>query len=216
MPFLSRLDVVTPAATPAVSVGLVRKHTRIDNVYDDDLLTVYISSATALCEAFLNRALITQTLKYSLIRTTSQNAWPLAPTPLFVMPMGIEWILMNMQQRDIGLPRSPCQSVTSVNVGSWGEADTTLVADVDYNVDLTVDPGRVHLTSGENWEFRDHITFQYVAGYGSTMASIPTPIVHALLLATASFYENRGDEGVGDLPEAVYNLLWPYRLVTFR
>jgi Phage gp6-like head-tail connector protein len=214
MPYLSRIDALTTPILP-ISVALARQHTRIDSTYDDSLLSVYIASATAACQTFLNRSLITQTLQYSLVRTTEANSWPLAPAPLFVLPLGLEYVLRHLSERDIGLPRGPVQSVTSVATGSWGEADTELVLDTDYNIDLTCDPARIHLINGNSWEYRDHITIVYVAGYGADFTTIPPPIIHALLLATASFYQHRGEDGGGELPTAAENLMWPYRIMTF-
>lgn len=193
---------------------LVQKHLRLDLPYDDDLLPIYIGSATSIIESYLNRSLITQTLQYSLVRTTPPNAWPLAPAALFIMPLGLEWTLLHSQTRDIGLPRNPVQSVTSVSIGSWGQSDLALVEGTDYDVDLTCDPARIHLFGGNNWEFRDHITMQYVAGYSTDSSLVPLPIIHGILLCVASMYENRGDEGQ-EIPEAVFNLCSPYRLMAF-
>lgn len=212
MPFLSALTTITPPAQLPLDVNFARRYARINQCYDNDLLSVFIATATDLIERFLDRALITQTLQYSLVRTTNLNSWPLAPAPLFILPMGVEWILQHMQERDIGLLRNPVQSVISVATGCWGNADTTLVLNTDYNVDLTVDPGRIHLINGDNWEQRDHIIIQYTAGYGNDYTAIPAAIVQGLLLLTKNLYENRDNE---EIPEAVYNLIWPYRLVSF-
>jgi Phage gp6-like head-tail connector protein len=57
-----------------VTLDLVRRHCRIDAGYDDDLLEVYAASATMWAEAYLNRALITQTLRYEVTNTPPPTA----------------------------------------------------------------------------------------------------------------------------------------------
>src|SRR5258708_25538492 len=195
MPYLSRLDVVTPPVNQPITLSLARQNARIDQSYYDDLLTLYIDSATNVIERFLDRALITQTLKYSLVRTTEANAWPLTPAPLFILPLVEELALLHAATPDIGLLRNPVQSVGNVTVGSWGQTDTTLVVDTDYNVDLTVNPARIHLLNGSSWDMRSHISITYTAGYGPDYTYIPKPIIHALLLLVAHSFENRGDTG---------------------
>lgn len=56
------LSVINAPVNLAVKLDTVRKHCRISQKYDDDLLTAYIQTATNLVEAYTARALITQTL----------------------------------------------------------------------------------------------------------------------------------------------------------
>ncbi|HSR75949.1 MAG TPA: head-tail connector protein, partial [Xanthobacteraceae bacterium] len=60
------LRVVTPPEQEPVPVELVRRHCRVDADYDDDLLAMYSASARSWAEAWLNRALITQELRYTI------------------------------------------------------------------------------------------------------------------------------------------------------
>lgn len=214
MPYLSALVPLNRSNVRPVTTSLARLNARIDQGYDDELIEHYIDVATEKLENFLDRALITQTLQYSLVRTTEQNSWPLAPAPIFILPLGVEWVLSHAQGRDIGLLMNPVQSVSNVALGQWGEADTVLVEGTDYLVDYTVDPTRVHLINGNNWETRSHITITYTAGYGSDGTSVPPEIKQAILALVAWLYEHRGDTSEG-IPEAIYNMCYSHRMVTF-
>ena len=210
-----RLSVITPASGYPVTTDLVKAHTRIDNSSDDTLLSVYIASATAMVEAFLNRALLTQTLMWSLADSFPQNSWPLVPAPILILPIAMEWAFTQMLRRDIELPRAPLQAVSLISFAQWGDTmDTDLVAGTDYNVDNSLEPARVHLHSDVPWASRSHISVTYTAGYG-TAGDVPMPIVHAILLTVARFYEHRGDQETSDLPESARALLWNYRLMSF-
>jgi hypothetical protein len=63
------LRVVTPPATEPVEIASIRRHCRVDSNYDDDLLTAYAISARTLAEQYLNRALITQELLFSMMHS---------------------------------------------------------------------------------------------------------------------------------------------------
>jgi hypothetical protein len=209
-----RLSVITPPTGYPVTVDLVKSHTRIDSSADDALLAVYIGSATSTVESFLNRALLTQQLKYSIADSFPNNSWPLVPAPILILPLAMEWTFSHLMQKDVELPRSPVASVESVTYSNWGDLTETTLTD-GYFVDLAVEPARVRLDADVPWISGQHITINYTAGYGLA-ADIPTPIIHAILLTVASFNENRGDMDAGDLPAVASSLLWNYRLYTFR
>ena len=210
-----RLSIVTPPVGYPVTTTLVKQHTRIDNSDDDTLLSVYIGSATAMVEHFLNRALLTQTLLWSLANSFPVNSWPLVPAPVLILPLAMEWSFQQMLRRDIELPRPPLQSVSLVTYAQWGDtSDTTLTAGTQYDVDNTCDPSRVHLHSDVPWGTRSHTSVTYQAGYGAA-ADVPVPIIHAILLTVANMYEHRGNQDTGDLPEAARSLLWNYRIYGF-
>ena len=54
-----------PAVEPA-TVELVRQHCRIDSTADDDLLASYLTAARIMAEGYLSRAMITQTLLWTV------------------------------------------------------------------------------------------------------------------------------------------------------
>ena len=83
------LSVVTQPAIEPVTIEQARQHCRIDSDYDDGLLAAYITTARAIAENYLNRALITQTLQMVLAqRPASPGMWPyVAAGPVFVLPL---------------------------------------------------------------------------------------------------------------------------------
>lgn len=210
----SSVSIVSPPAVEPVTVDQARLHCRIDTVDDDDILAIYIQAAREWAEMYLNRALITQTLTVAMAHSRPHAGWPYLglTAPLFVLPLWFTWNLV--QRGNIELPRSPAQSVVSVAVGTWGQPDVTLVAGTDYDVDLTMQPGRLFVRPQTTSWPQDHVAITFTAGYGDTAAALPASIVNAILLIVAFLYENRGDVG-GDMPTAAKMLLTPYRLVTF-
>lgn len=212
---LYSLRTTVPATTTPVSLQLARQHARIDHTYDDGLLGIYLQSATALAESYLNRALINRTLTLSFARTQPPVQWPSVYVPI-VMPIGYEYLNAWPTQNTLELLRSPIQSVTSVAVGTWGTTDTALVAGTDYDVDLSLDPARVMFYGNSPFTpGHDHITVTYVAGYGPDSSTVPVPIQQAILLMLTASYEHRGDGDGEIVSSTVRSLLDPYRLVTF-
>ena len=52
------LRVITPAATTPVPLQMAKNHMKIDTTVDDDLITLYLESATEKVEGFLSRSLV--------------------------------------------------------------------------------------------------------------------------------------------------------------
>ena len=94
-------------ATEPVTVDLARQHCRIDADYDDSLVAMYVTSARLVAEAYLNRALFTQKIRYNITWGPPPTATPLVPQSLIVFPLN--W--PPLVKRPIELPRAPCQSV---------------------------------------------------------------------------------------------------------
>jgi hypothetical protein len=201
---------VPPAAEP-VTVCLARKHARVDFTDDDDLIAFYLTSARQAAENYLGRALVTQTLIWTMSETPPNGSMPLLPIPLMILPL----ILSSPQimNKPFELPRSPAQSIESVTVTDRDGNSTELVADQDYTADLTTDPGRIKLHWLSTPSRLLHVQVQYVAGYGGA-SDVPLPIQHAIMLGMTSYYENRGDTSA-DMPRGFYDLLTPYRVVYF-
>jgi uncharacterized phiE125 gp8 family phage protein len=126
----------------------------------------------------LGRAMITQTW----------GEW-LAPNPSTVM-----------------LSLGPVQSVSAIKYYDIdGVLQTATLA--DFNVFGT--PNRITITpkTGKAWPVTqtrdDAIKIEYVVGYGSTSASVPQTVRHALLMLVAHWYENREttqEKQMQDLP----------------
>jgi len=159
--------IVTPPTTTPVSVAEAKSHMNISFSTDDTLIGIYISTATALCEAILQRKLITQTWKMWL------DYWPPKIKVLF----------------------GDLQSVTHVKYTDSDEVQETFGSSL-YLVDTNSTPGRIILKDGESWPTdtlseMNPIEIQFVTGYGATAAAVPDDTRAAVLLTTAHFYENR-------------------------
>jgi uncharacterized phiE125 gp8 family phage protein len=203
------LRVVTPPATEPVTVEQIKRHCRVDSDYDDDLLVMYGTTARVLVENWLDRALITQELLFSMTSSAPPTASPLVPQSLIVFPLNWPPVI----RKPIAIPRAPCQSVKSV---MWGQVDDMGPADPeDYTLNLMVDPAQIMLKA-PLVPMIPAMAMQvdYMAGYGDDPADVPPLILHAILMITAALYENRGDVNA-EMPDAAYSIMTPYRLWSF-
>jgi uncharacterized phiE125 gp8 family phage protein len=205
------LQVTAPPAVEPATIELVRQHCRIDSSADDNLLASYLTAARVMAEGYLSRALITQTL-----------LWTVRPSSMLRPEQSRLW-------RPLRLPRAPVQSVVSVSMmDDLGNATTILPATLPvafpmlvsgYYFDMALEPGTLvigpsmRMTGGlPMHETRlQYIQVSMIAGYGDTAVAVPIPILQAILLTVAFLYEHRGDDG-GDLPRAAEWLLDRYRL----
>ena len=208
---VSSLRVVTPPAKEPVSLADAKAHLRIDHDDDDALIPGYIAVARDRAEMFLNRALITRTLRY-----TAAPSPPISPVSgnffnpaLVVLPLG--W--PQFMQQPIQLPMSPVQSIASVTQRQRDGTTTTLDPASAYYVDVGNEPGSITLRGVYQTPGID-LAVTYVAGYGDDPSAVPVSIVHAIKLMLTFFYERRGDDE-GEMPKAAEMLMWPYRMVGF-
>jgi Phage gp6-like head-tail connector protein len=202
------LRVVTPPAKEPVDLEVVRKHCRVDHDHDDELLTLYTAAARQWAEAWLNRALIRQELRYQITHSPPATPSPLVPQSLIVFPLNWPPLI----RRPIALPRAPCVEVTAVR---WGCVDDLRVADRRlYSVNLGVEPAQIMIMPGLAPVIPSmSVVFEFTAGWDEPEL-VPMPIKSAILLLTAFLYEGRGDvDSAG--PAAAWQLLAPYRLWTF-
>lgn len=192
------LTVVTAPAAEPLTMTETKLHLRVDIADDDTLISALITAAREYAEQVTRRALITQTLRYSL------DGWP--------------------DGDRIALPMPPLQSVNSIVYTDDESTEATLSTD-DYLVDSEGIMGQVVLKSTASWPsttLRDvnGVQITYVAGYGDAGSDVPQPILQAMLLMIGHWYENR--EAIlttgampKALPLAVEALLWPYRVINW-
>jgi uncharacterized phiE125 gp8 family phage protein len=209
---LSTVQITTPPAAEPVDLGTVRQHCRIDSSADDNLLSGYLTAARIMAEGYLSRALLTQTLLWT-VRPQSM----LRPDHSYL-------------RHPLELPRAPVQLVESVTVlddrgNSTAIQPATLPVTPPpfsgYIADLTTTPARLTvgpdtpLTGGTLLRHAQiqHVQVSIVAGYGAA-SDVPQNIIQAILMTTAFLYEHRGDAG-GDLPKAAEWLLDRDRLQFF-
>jgi uncharacterized phiE125 gp8 family phage protein len=204
------LRVITPPTSEPIPIALARQHCRIDADYDDALVALYVTGARLEAEAYLNRALFTQKLRYNITWAPPPTATPLVPQSLIVFPLN--W--PPLVKRPIELPRAPAISVEQI---TWGPLDDMQIADpADYQLNLGVEPGYVAVKPQLLPQIpQQSMSIDFTAGYDDAdPLAIPTPIRMAILVGTAHYYENRGDVPA-EMPQAFYRLLDPYRLWTF-
>jgi uncharacterized phiE125 gp8 family phage protein len=209
----STVTIVTPPATEPVSIDLLRSHLRVDTANDDLLLANYLRAARTMAELYLSRALVTQTL-----------LWTMQPVnPVWPRNHGLWWTLE--------LPRMPVQSVSSVVTLDRQGYSTTIAAAVlpvvypnyftGYIADLAQEPARLRISPRtilanmrELCETNlEYVQVTFVAGYAPSGPAIPQPIIDAILMTAANLYEHRGDEADVPMPRAIEWLLDPYRMM---
>lgn len=203
----SSLSVITPA-DPLIPIEQVRRHIRVDTTDEDDLLAIYLATATALAEQFLGRALGTQTLQWVMAQSQPPEQFPMVPFTAFILPLWLPYSMLF--HRAIEIPRAPVQSILSVATGTWCQPDVTLVAG-QFDADLSTEPARLRIYSGFGFP-SDHVIVQFTAGYAA--GAVPATIINAILLMTAFLYENRGD-AEAEMPSVARALLWPSKLQFF-
>lgn len=133
---------------------------------EDSLLSSLIVVAREYCEAYQNRAYVTQTIELSM------DGWPSFP---------------------VELPRPPLASVTSIKYYDTANMEYTL-AGTNYFVDVDSEPGRVALGYGVSLPtttLREigAVKIRYTAG--SATANVSRRVKQAMLLLIGYWYENR-------------------------
>lgn len=191
------LALITPPAIEPIAVDEAKLHLRVDAFDEDYLINSVITVARQYVEQVTGRALITQTWDEYL------QGWPCGD--------------------EILLHRGPVQSVASVNIKDTAGTETAVATTV-YIADVNRDPARVALAYSQSWPNTtlypaSPIRIRYMAGYGATAASVPTPIKQALLLLIGHWFQFREAVLGGktkllamNLPMGVGALLENYRM----
>lgn len=184
-----RLSVVTPAASPPVTVSELKQHARLHfpgeaDPYggeEDDALLQLINAALQEIdspEGWLGRAIMPKTLRLTLC----------VPPPTVVR-----------------LPGIPVASITSIVYYDTAEEEQTVLtaglaaAGFKYDLDDTGEPA---LLWNESWpatyDRPDRIKINYVAGYADE-ASVPALIKQWVLIRAATLYRDREGSVIGTI-----------------
>ena len=146
------------------------------NTTADPLLSRLVTGARTTAERITRRALVTQTWDLCL------DAFP-------------AW--------EIGIPKPPLQSVTSITYVDTNGVTQTLPAD-QYMVDIKSEPARIVPAFGVVWPVTrwqpNAVTVRFVCGYG-VAAAVPAGIKNWMLVRIKQMYENREATMVGPLSE---------------
>ena len=190
--------VVTKPASEPMMASTLRDHLRettsgLPDAEANDL----IADARQMIEDQLGIAFLTQTWRLSL------DTWPLGNGPWWEGRRQGALVDMQGVPRAIELPRWPLQSLSAVRVYDEYGTPTTVNTASTFDIDTYQTPGRMALKFGATWPIalRDFngIEIDYVVGYGTTGASVPTSLIRALKLVASYLYSHRGDDcSVGD------------------
>ena len=188
MQYRSLTRATAPAVEP-VSVAEAKAHCRIDTSDDDTYIGTLITAAREWCEQYLDRTII-----------------------------NTQWIMRFDSFPDNGtepvqLPRPPMATagtVTAVSVTlTLTDGSTSTFATSAYRVDRYATPGEIQTVYAGTWpaDRRDDenaASVTWWAGYGSTGASVPAVVRHAILMLASHWYETRqATVATGAVPQDV-------------
>lgn len=160
---------VEPTELP-VTMDEVKAHLNVTHTEDDGKIAGYLASVVAGLdgpEGLLGRALITQTLEYTL------DSFP---------------------RRPINLPCAPMQSVSSITyIDTDGDSQTLATATYRVlNASNPMERGRIELAYGSTWpstrRIEQAVTVTYVAGFGARNA-VPEYIRTLIMYGVKAHYD---------------------------
>ena len=187
------LTVITPPAFEPLTLAEVKDHLR-DPTSEDPLIEGWIPMAREYVENDTWRALVTQTLDYTL-----------------------DWfpgILL--------LPRAPVQSVTSITYTD-DQGTPQILAASEYQTDVLSEPARIMPGFNKSWPTTqavfNAVQVRFVAGHGNP-PTIPHGVRLAMKLLISHYHQNRGDQASeiaaaridGNLLRSLDTLLSPHRV----
>jgi len=190
------LSLLTGPTVEPVSLAEAKLHVREDQSDNDSLLQALIVAARQHVEAFTGRALLTQTWDVTLDEFPSGSIW---------------------------LPKAPLASVTSVSYLDL-DGSTQVWSSANYSVNAPAgdraQQGRISANYSVFYPVTqpvpNAVTVRFVAGYGSSAASVPDAIKQAIKLLIGHWYSSREaviyDQTTAPIPAGVDALLWPYKV----
>lgn len=226
-----RVDVYDPAEGLSAAIKLVpAAHAIADTSElaglaggpsaDNELIAVLITAARQDCEAFQNRAYLTQTWELWLDAFPSKNYIELPRPPLQLPAVtagsfvtGAVYRILSVGTTDFTLIGASANTVgvvfTATGAGSgtgtatasviisYYDADDAVAyfAGSNYLADDRSEPGRLVLNSGKSWPSTtlrpaNGVCITFIAGY-SAAASVPESWKAAIKLLLGHLYENR-------------------------
>jgi hypothetical protein len=206
------LQLITAPTHDPVDVTEVKTWARIDGSTEDSIIEDMIKAATQEAERFLRSAIINQTWEMTLDLVPSALDNNLRDG-VYQLPISE---LYGSLPRVIKLAYAPISSITSVKYYDLTDTEATYSAS-NYSLDTA--GNRLVLDYGATWPSNLRreaaIRIRYVAGYGSTGASVPSAIKIAIMAYAAAMYESRGIcEATGDPLAEFHARLQPYRNMT--
>ena len=178
---------------------------------EDNKLTQFITAARQRSEEFTRKSFITQTWTLWMDDFPSRerkDAWWDGVRELPISEL-------RTQSSEIWLSKKPLQSVSKINTYDDADVATEFPA-ASYFVDAP--GGRIVLRDGNVWPVVDRsangVEIEFVAGYGVSGAFVPQPIIMAMYMTMAHWYENPMAAKVGEIPSEAEMLLTQFQEVS--
>lgn len=215
----SGLKLITGPSLEPLTQAQAENFLKVESGSDDaDLITALIIAARRSVESYTGRIMISQAWEYWLDRfpcSPAANQWwdGVREGPLS---------LIMESARSVQLPIGPLISLTQLSTFDIDDVETNFDSD-NLVVDTISVPPRIALKNGQIWPVNlrafNSVRVQFAAGYGTTAASVPGDLVHAVRLLISHFYEHRelieADQSSSTLPMpwSVQQLLEPYKVL---
>jgi uncharacterized phiE125 gp8 family phage protein len=192
----------TASTEMAISVADCKKHLQIEAVetyYDSDI-EAYIRTAQEYVEEWTNITLFQTTI------TAKWNRFPESPV------------------EPLRLPAWPVSDVTSISYRNTDGTSVNLSKTTDVQLSLQSVPSFVQPLPNAEWpetqvDRVDAVTIVFVAGYGTTSATVPHRIRQAIKLLVGHWFKNREAVLTGTISKeielAVHSLLNQIRVNEF-
>jgi uncharacterized phiE125 gp8 family phage protein len=192
----------TASTELAISVADCKKHLQIEAIetyYDSDI-EAYIRTAQEYVEEWTNLTLFQTTI------TAKWNRFPEAPV------------------ESLRLPAWPVSDVTSISYRNTEGTSVNLSKTTDVQLSLQSVPSFVQPLPNAEWpetqiDRVDAVTIVFVAGYGTTSATVPHRIRQAIKLLVGHWFKNREAVVTGTISKeielAVHSLLNQIRVNEF-
>jgi len=197
------VSIITPPASPPVSVAEVKGMLVLTGTEDDNLIAAFIEAATDAARQYLRRSIVTETLELRMDGFPGHG-----DEAVVALGPGMHTAhypsLVNWGGK-IDLPFGPVQSVVSIT--TWNRANVDEVFDAD-NYELGQDD--VYLNEGRTWpvnlRHRNAVAVRYVSGYDP----VPEAVRQGIKQHVLAMYECR--EGC-EMPPACRAIFAGYRRV---
>jgi uncharacterized phiE125 gp8 family phage protein len=186
--------LLTPPAVEPISLADAKAFLRIDHADDDAVIAALIASARSQVEAGTRRALIAQTWRLLRDRWPADGRIAVLPAPFIA--------LLAARVFDAEGAAQP------IDPGAFAADTAAAPATLAFAPGALPAPGK--RVGG--------IEIDVSVGYGAAAADVPAPLVQAIRLLVAHWYENRGLIAVGRVvavvPAAIAALIAPYRVLS--
>lgn len=203
------LKVLTQPSVEPVSLDEAKLHLRVDSTAEDDLIAGLIQAAREYVESYTRKTMIYTTYRFTLDCFPGASTWtPFATSEPIELPRQPVAQIAASGSYSYAMPRIRYYDTDSVQ-------QTLTYAGEDFELDLGANPPSLRLFPYTYWPIAEYyranaVEIDFVAGYGSTSASVPASLIAAMKLLIGHWYENRQAVAAGfgaEVPLAVESLL---------